>query len=147
MTSTLLFARSSKKVAVVAVGAATPVAQVAGVAFAVRIQSRNGQRGVSLVGIDGAQNMLKKQLLHLPAGGPAMASRWLVRFIGSKITSLTWQAIAAAADVKVVQQMLGHADASETLNPYRVLWPDRCDDVSIAFDVARHKTVSALVER
>ena len=38
-------------------------------------------------------------------------------------------AIAAGADVKVVQRMLGHADASMTLNTYADLWPDRLDEV------------------
>jgi integrase len=39
-------------------------------------------------------------------------------------------AIAAGADVKVVQTMLGHANATETLNTYGHLWPDRLDEVS-----------------
>ncbi len=38
-------------------------------------------------------------------------------------------AIAAGADVKFVQWMLGHADASMTLNTYADLWPDRLDEV------------------
>lgn len=33
-------------------------------------------------------------------------------------------AIGAAADVKLVQQMLGHKDATETLNTYAALWGD-----------------------
>lgn len=41
-------------------------------------------------------------------------------------------AIAAGADVKVVQRMLGHADASMTLNTYADLWPDRLEEVANA---------------
>lgn len=46
-------------------------------------------------------------------------------------------AIGAGADVKVVQQMLGHADATETLNTYGHLWPDRLDEVIGAVASAR----------
>ncbi|GAA2237115.1 hypothetical protein GCM10010401_06560 [Rarobacter faecitabidus] len=46
-------------------------------------------------------------------------------------------AIAAGADVKVVQQMLGHKDATETLNTYGHLWPDRLDEVAEALEMAR----------
>lgn len=38
-------------------------------------------------------------------------------------------AITAGGDVKLVQQMLGHKDATETLNTYSHLWPDRVDEV------------------
>ncbi|WOF23795.1 tyrosine-type recombinase/integrase [Microbacterium betulae] len=38
-------------------------------------------------------------------------------------------AIAAGADVKLVQRMLGHKDATETLNTYSHLWPDRVEEV------------------
>ncbi|WP_435245860.1 tyrosine-type recombinase/integrase [Streptomyces sp. NRRL F-5630] len=46
-------------------------------------------------------------------------------------------AIAAGADVKVVQTMLGHKDASMTLNIYGHLFPDRLDEVADALDVGR----------
>ncbi|WP_405830802.1 MULTISPECIES: tyrosine-type recombinase/integrase [unclassified Streptomyces] len=46
-------------------------------------------------------------------------------------------AIAAGADVKVVQTMLGHKDASMTLNIYGHLLPDRLDEVADALDVGR----------
>lgn len=46
-------------------------------------------------------------------------------------------AIAAGADVLVVQQMLGHADATETLNTYAKLWPDRLDQVTSLMSRAR----------
>ena len=46
-------------------------------------------------------------------------------------------AIGVGADVKLVQQMLGHADASETLNTYAHLWPDNLDTVADALEAAR----------
>jgi integrase len=45
--------------------------------------------------------------------------------------------IAAGADVKVVQNMLGHASAVETLDRYGHLWPDRLDEVADAVEAAR----------
>lgn len=53
-------------------------------------------------------------------------------------------AIAAGADVKVIQRMLGHADAAMTLNTYADLWPDRLDEVTKAVSERREK---ALQER
>lgn len=50
-------------------------------------------------------------------------------------------AIAAGADVLVVQQMLGHASATETLNTYAKLWPDRLDDVTTKMSKARAKAL------
>ncbi|MFF9117286.1 tyrosine-type recombinase/integrase [Streptomyces massasporeus] len=46
-------------------------------------------------------------------------------------------AIAAGADVKVVQTMLGHKDAAMTLNIYGHLFPDRLDEVAERLDVGR----------
>jgi integrase len=46
-------------------------------------------------------------------------------------------AIAAGADVKVVQQMLGHKSATVTLDLYGHLFPDRLDTVADAMDAAR----------
>src|SRR3954451_24088358 len=45
-------------------------------------------------------------------------------------------AIAAGADVKVVQQMLGHKSATMTLDLYGHLFPDRLDTVADAMDTA-----------
>jgi integrase len=45
-------------------------------------------------------------------------------------------AIAARADVKVVQQMLGHKSATMTLDLYGHLFPDRLDEVADALDAA-----------
>jgi len=46
-------------------------------------------------------------------------------------------AIAAGADVKVVQQMLGHGSATMTLDTYGHLFENRLDDVADAMDAAR----------
>ncbi|WP_308467765.1 tyrosine-type recombinase/integrase [Rathayibacter soli] len=53
-------------------------------------------------------------------------------------------AISAGADVKLVQQMLGHKDASETLNTYGHLWPDRLDEVANKVEKARRKALKKL---
>lgn len=52
-------------------------------------------------------------------------------------------AIAAGADVKVIQNMLGHADATETLNTYGHLWPDRLDEVTERIETARRKAMKS----
>jgi integrase len=54
-------------------------------------------------------------------------------------------AIAAGADVKVVQRMLGHADATMTLNTYADLWPDRLDDVTTAMTLQRSLALAARI--
>jgi integrase len=46
-------------------------------------------------------------------------------------------AIASGADIKVVQQMLGHKSATMTLDQYGHLLPDRLDVVADAIDAAR----------
>jgi len=46
-------------------------------------------------------------------------------------------AIASGADVKVVQQMLGHGSATMTLDTYGHLFEDRLDEVGDAMDRAR----------
>ena len=56
-------------------------------------------------------------------------------------------AIAAGADVKVVQLMLGHKDATETLNRYGHLWPDRLDEVAGALELARESALAAERQR
>jgi integrase len=56
-------------------------------------------------------------------------------------------AIAAGADVKVLQQMLGHADASMTLNTYGHLWPDRLDEVADTLDGKRAETLKKRQEK
>ncbi len=56
-------------------------------------------------------------------------------------------AIAAGADVKVVQQMLGHASAAMTLDVYGHLFEDRLDEVGTAMHhvrAAAHEARSSL---
>ncbi len=93
-------------------------------------------------------------------GGPILDANWRNRVwtkslasagldeIGLKIHLLRHtaasSAIAAGADVKIVQLMLGHKDATETLNTYGHLWPDRLDEVSLKVDEKRRE---ALAER
>ncbi|MGZ4444439.1 MAG: tyrosine-type recombinase/integrase, partial [Nocardioidaceae bacterium] len=55
-------------------------------------------------------------------------------------------AIAAGADVKVVQQMLGHKSATMTLDLYGHLFPDRLDTVADAMDAARTVALTACGE-
>ena len=43
-------------------------------------------------------------------------------------------AIAAGCDVKTLQTVMRHASATETLNTYTALWPDRLDDVTHAIE-------------
>ncbi|MDY0983317.1 tyrosine-type recombinase/integrase [Microbacterium sp. CFBP9023] len=50
-------------------------------------------------------------------------------------------AVAAGADVKLVQLMLGHKDATETLNTYSHLWPNRVDEVIDAVERRRAKAL------
>ena len=52
-------------------------------------------------------------------------------------------AIAAGADVKLVQQMLGHKDATETLNTYSHLWPDRMGEVMDLVEERRALSLAA----
>ncbi len=52
--------------------------------------------------------------------------------------------IASGADVKVIQSQLGHARATETLDTYGFLWPDRLDEVSGAVEEARRRAIDGL---
>lgn len=52
-------------------------------------------------------------------------------------------AIAAGADVKVVQLMLGHKSAAMTLDVYGHLFPDRLDEVANALDAGRKSALAA----
>ncbi|WP_163229084.1 tyrosine-type recombinase/integrase [Bifidobacterium aerophilum] len=52
-------------------------------------------------------------------------------------------AIAAGCDVKTLQNAMGHKNATETLNTYAMLWPDRLDEVADALAENRAATLSA----
>lgn len=52
-------------------------------------------------------------------------------------------AIAAGANVKAVQRMLGHASAAMTLDTYADLFEDDLDDVAVALDLARRDSFVA----
>ena len=56
-------------------------------------------------------------------------------------------AIAAGADVKVVQQMLGHASATMTMDTYGHLFENRLDEVADALDRARQPQSAGTVPR
>lgn len=56
-------------------------------------------------------------------------------------------AIAAGADVLMVQKMLGHADAKETLNTYAKLFPDRMDEVTEKMTKARNRALRKASKR
>ena len=56
-------------------------------------------------------------------------------------------AVAAGADVKLVQQMLGHKDATETLNTYAHLWPDHVAEVIAAVELRRAEALAATEPR
>jgi integrase len=49
-------------------------------------------------------------------------------------------AIASGANVKIIQNMLGHKDATMTLNLYGHLWPDDLDEVASRMDAARRRS-------
>jgi integrase len=51
-------------------------------------------------------------------------------------------AIASGADIKVVQQMMGHKSATMTLDQYGHLFPDRLDVVADAMDAARSSALA-----
>ncbi|MFE5029251.1 tyrosine-type recombinase/integrase [Streptomyces sp. NPDC056656] len=52
--------------------------------------------------------------------------------------------IAAGADVKVVQTMLGHKSAAMTLDVYGHLWPDQPDEVADVLDAGRAAALATL---
>ncbi|MFC5887446.1 tyrosine-type recombinase/integrase [Kitasatospora sp. CM 4170] len=92
-------------------------------------------------------------LFTAPEGGPVNPNNFRRRQFGPAVTAAGLAdlgitphklrhtaaslAIAAGADVKVVQTMLGHKTATMTLDVYGHLWPDRLDEVSRKMNKAR----------
>ncbi|MDN4489240.1 site-specific integrase [Demequina sp. SYSU T00068] len=87
-----------------------------------------------------------------PRGGPLNAHNWRTRVfnlaradanIDERLTphglrhTAASLAISTGADVMLIQHMLGHAHATETLNTYAHLWPDRIDTLSSVLDTHR----------
>ena len=71
--------------------------------------------------------------------------RWHdLRHTGAVLTSSS--SIASGADVKVVQQMLGHSSAAMTMDVYGHLFHDRLDEVADALDNARAEAAEAARE-
>lgn len=76
---------------------------------------------------------------------PSLRSAGMDEIKGLRIHSLrhTYASIAIAngADVKTLQSQLGHASATETLNTYSALWPERLNEVADAVDRARSAVI------
>ncbi|GAA3044565.1 tyrosine-type recombinase/integrase [Actinokineospora globicatena] len=99
------------------------------------------------------------ELLFLTKRGQSLrANNWRVREFNAAVTAADLAvkgltphklrhtaaslAIAAGADVKVVQLMLGHRDAAMTVNIYGHLWPDRLDEVADVLDERRRSALA-----
>lgn len=90
-------------------------------------------------------------------GLPMRANNWRIREFNPAITAAGLDlpnftphglrhtaaslAIAAGADVKVIQTMLGHKDAAMTLDIYGHLFPDRLDEVATALNRNRQRAL------
>jgi integrase len=92
-----------------------------------------GERGAVLRGERFRRGALRKASKELGIDPPLTAHE--LRHTAASL------AIAAGADVKVVQQMLGHKSATMTLDLYGHLFPDRLESVAGALDEARGAAV------
>ncbi|MFD7370424.1 tyrosine-type recombinase/integrase [Streptomyces mirabilis] len=102
----------------------------------------------------------ERLVFSAPEGGPLRYSNFRSRFFDPAVKAAGLAelgvtphklrhtaaslAIAAGADVKVVQLMLGHKSAAMTLDVYGHLWPDRLDEVADALDIGRTAALSRL---
>lgn len=98
----------------------------------------------SVLGMLGLKSSRAAPLFRSPKGKRVRADNWRVRvFDRAKVAigrpditphvlrhTAASLAIAAGADVKAVQQMLGHASAKMTLDTYAHLWDAGLDDVA-----------------
>jgi len=79
---------------------------------------------------------------------PSVRAAGMDEIEGIRIHSLrhTYASIAIAngADVKTLQSQLGHASATETLNTYSALWPERLGEVANAVDQARSAVIVSI---
>lgn len=81
---------------------------------------------------------LRAQVFQRAVLTRAAAAHWLDGFHPHELRHTAASlAIASGADVKVVQQMLGHKSATMTLDLYGHLFDDRLDEVAAAMDAAR----------
>ncbi|MCC3653213.1 tyrosine-type recombinase/integrase [Streptomyces sp. S07_1.15] len=99
-------------------------------------------------------------LFTAPGGGPLRYSNFRTRYFDKAVKAAglgelgvtphklrhtaASLAIAAGADVKVVQLMLGHKSAAMTLDVYGHLWPDRLDEVADALDAGRRAALDQM---
>ncbi|WP_052810209.1 site-specific integrase [Streptomonospora alba] len=101
-------------------------------------------------------------LFTAPRGGPIWLRNWRPRVFNRAVKdadlggrgltphklrhTAASLAIAAGADVYVVQTMLGHRKPSITLDTYGHLWPDRLDEVADALGATRAEHLARLTD-
>lgn len=101
-------------------------------------------------------------LFEAPRGGNHSPNNWRARVWQKAVRGSEYQlmqltphglrhtaasmAIASGADVKVVQEMLGHSSAVQTLDTYADLWPDRLDEVADKVGEARKRALEGAAE-
>lgn len=94
----------------------------------------------------------------MPVGGPLRASKWVERYFrpavhaaglpeGLRLHDLRHSAaslmIRQGANVKAVQETLGHKSATVTLDRYGHLWPDELEGLADRLDQAHTEAVAA----
>ena len=103
-----------------------------------------GKSGDDLVFSGERGAVMRSQTFQRAALTKAAAELGLAGFTPHQLRhSAASLAIASGADVKVVQQMLGHKSATMTLDLYGHLFPDRLDQVADAMAADRAKMLGA----